>query len=429
MRRLLAALIVLVLALVAGAAWGHPEEAPTIWVDAHVQDAQLLYSVSGEAKILNPYMGLAKDAPMPARGQAADAALTKLAEWLAEHAPVSVDGRVLTLRPVEIIRPEGFEDDDGDPYIEARLTATIDGYPSRAEFVWHDYEHALWRWRQELPLMVRSKGDLRVAMLNPDERSFTWHDDAEFSVRPTVEAPPPPPPPVLPLPTVSIGLGAAGLVALLVFWRKDRRSVGFAVLVGALSAAGLMRGVAVVEVPSPFESKLQLPAQPQAAEIFERLHQNVYGAFQSSSEDEIYDRLATSVSVALLDELYGDVYESLILREEGGAIAVIDEVVVTERTVELPVGDSDVPQDRYEVEATWQVKCSVTHWAHRHRRINEYRARFEVRHDGYGWKIHSVDVLDERRQDVDPEYGIEPGTAPDDAEDASDDVDGAGGDE
>ena len=52
---------------------------------------------------------------------------------------------------------------------------------------------------------------------------------------------------------------------------------------------------------------------------------NIYGAFDAASEDEIYDLLATSVDTALLDELYGEIYESLILRSEGGAVCRIEE--------------------------------------------------------------------------------------------------------
>lgn len=416
--------VLLALLAVVGVVRAHPADAPAVWVDLHVQDGQVLYALSGRATLVNRWMGLPEDADAPARGAATEQALRTLSDWLAEHAPVHVDGVPVRGEPVEIRRPEGFEDDDGEPYLEARLAYPADGYPSRVQIAWLDYEEVVWQWREMLPVLIKSRGEYREPILNPEERSYTWHDESGERGRPTVEPLPPPPPPMLPLPLVSIGLGLAGVVGLVAGVRKGSRGLGVALLVFGLSVAGLARNVGVLEVESPFDHGVALPAQPQALQIFERLHQNVYGAFESASEDEIYDRLASSVDHTLLDDLYGDVYESLILRDEGGAVAVIDRVEVVERSVELPIEGSDLPQDRFEVEARWQVHCSVTHWGHRHQRINEYEARFVVRHDGYGWKLHEIEVLDERRRDVAPEFGVEP--AP--LDEGGDGSDASGGD-
>ena len=56
------------------------------------------------------------------------------------------------------------------------------------------------------------------------------------------------------------------------------------------------------------------PADARA--VFEALHRNLYRAFEADTEDEIYDVLKQSVDASLLQEVYLDIYESLILREQ-----------------------------------------------------------------------------------------------------------------
>jgi hypothetical protein len=146
------------------------------------------------------------------------------------------------------------------------------------------------------------------------------------------------------------------------------------------------------------------PSPEEARAIFETLHRGIYDAFSAETEDEIYDRLAVSVDRSLLDDLYGEIYESLILREQGGAVCSIESVEVLDGEVHLPT-DPDAPPG-FQVDWTWQVNGVVSHWGHLHHRRNEYEALYTVGHDGTAWRITGVDVLEHRRIDLpDPVLG------------------------
>ena len=72
----------------------------------------------------------------------------------------------------------------------------------------------------------------------------------------------------------------------------------------------------------------------------------------------------------------------------------------------------------YEVDYSWSVAGSVSHWGHEHERLNVYRALYTVAHDGVGWKIAAWEVSEHRRADDgrsfitlvgdDPEWEDEP---------------------
>ena len=137
-----------------------------------------------------------------------------------------------------------------------------------------------------------------------------------------------------------------------------------------------------------------MPSVEEAGFIFESLHRNIYRAFDYTTEDDIYETLARSVRGELLDEVYGEVYESLILRDQGGAVCKIQGTRILTSEVELPEEDDATS---FHVTCSWQVRGKVGHWGHTHVRVNEYRARYTVSGDGERWKISAVETLDQRR--------------------------------
>ena len=83
-----------------------------------------------------------------------------------------------------------------------------------------------------------------------------------------------------------------------------------------------------------------MPAVAAAETIFTPLPRDIYRAFDYVEEGEIYDALARSVQGDLLDELYQQVYRSLIMHEEGGAVSrvqAVRSVATTVESVGLPV--------------------------------------------------------------------------------------------
>ncbi len=115
----------------------------------------------------------------------------------------------------------------------------------------------------------------------------------------------------------------------------------------------------------------------RALDIFRPLHANIYRAFDYTDESEIYDALAQSVEGDLLDEIYSQVYEGLVMREEGGAVSRVQAVT----PIDFKIAGISLADDKhlqFQVDARWQVEGAVHHWGHAHTRLNEYRAEYTV---------------------------------------------------
>lgn len=171
-------------------------------------------------------------------------------------------------------------------------------------------------------------------------------------------------------------------------------------VIASLFAVGT-GGAAIVFLDKPPEIRAQLasetemPPPEQAKAIFADLHGNIYRAFEYSSESDIYDALSQSVDGQLLNEIYNEIYQSLIFRDEGGAVSKIRSVDILESQL------LDAPADRealqYRVKSTWEVNSSVWHLTHTHARTNQYQGIYTVgRVDGH-WKIVDDRILRQRR--------------------------------
>jgi len=108
----------------------------------------------------------------------------------------------------------------------------------------------------------------------------------------------------------------------------------------------------------------------------------------------------------MLDQLYLEVYESLILRGEGGAVCDVEKVELVEGSVRVepdPEQQEQAAAPSFEADWLWRVHGLVSHWGHSHQRTNQYHALYTVAHDGASWKIADVEVLDhERIEDYGP---------------------------
>ena len=152
-----------------------------------------------------------------------------------------------------------------------------------------------------------------------------------------------------------------------------------------------------VPVPWAARGAPALPAEPEGKRILETLLANVYRAFDAQGESRIYDVLAASVEDDLLEKMYGDVWESLILRDQGGAVCRVREVTHLGGRMETPPEHG--PRDRFVMVWRWKVRSDITHWGHTHQRVTLAEARFVVRHTGRAWKIHDYEILQQERTD------------------------------
>jgi hypothetical protein len=121
--------------------------------------------------------------------------------------------------------------------------------------------------------------------------------------------------------------------------------------------------------------------------VAESLLRNIYRAFDYHSETDIYDALARSVHGDLLADLYLKIKQGLIMQEQGGAVARVQEVKVLK--TEPAEGKS---KNGFAERVTWQVEGTVEHWGHIHTRINEYSADLKIEPADAAWKITALNV-------------------------------------
>jgi hypothetical protein len=245
--------------------------------------------------------------------------------------------------------------------------------------------------------MLTAKGLRSRIVLTESEPEWVWHDTGESLAdrfeavpdlleRATLE---------IPIWTVLLcGLGASLGVLGLRFggWRR-RPWLPLAAAALVLGGA-LAQGAGRLQVPSPFGGA-RLPDAAQAIAIFQPLHANIYRAFDYVAEGEIYDALARSVEGNLLDATYNEIYQSLIMQEEGGAVSEVQAVRPLETDVER-IGPLDDGRPGITVRSRWQVEGAVFHWGHSHHRTNEYEARYVIAHGDNGWRIRGQEILAQR---------------------------------
>lgn len=142
----------------------------------------------------------------------------------------------------------------------------------------------------------------------------------------------------------------------------------------------------------PVSESLDRVAEEAAAAGVQRLLRNVYAAFESHDDSEVYDALAASVTGTMLRNLYLQIKRSLLMAEQGGAVSRVKEVnVMSAQTVEK------VPNSGLRFRCLWRVIGTVEHWGHIHTRENEYEALLGLDREGGYWKIRDVEILGEKR--------------------------------
>jgi hypothetical protein len=210
-----------------------------------------------------------------------------------------------------------------------------------------------------------------------------------------------------PLPLLSLGLVAVALLIVLVSLLGSFRPRRLAIVLIPLFASAAILW--------PWKSEVRLPgsapkavSETEATGIFDKLIRNMFRAFDYSSEEDIYDCLATSVSNTpntLLRELYLKMRKSLEVKEQGGAIATIENIQITsatlhDRPAKGTAGAGSLAPPGFAIRANWKIKGTVEHWGHIHQRTNIYDAVFNVQNVDNQWKITDYETLDEKQGPV-----------------------------
>ncbi len=182
--------------------------------------------------------------------------------------------------------------------------------------------------------------------------------------------------------------------------RKCRKNAG--------SSIGLYLGLVVVLIAGsvllyPFlKVAVAKPAalapkmtDDKAVTVLDSLLKNIYRSFDFREEEDVYDRLATSVSGDLLSEIYLQNRKSMVVTQAGGARARVKEVEI----LDVKVNNLDDHPLGLLFHAKWTAMGSVGHWGHIHVRKNQYEANIGVEPVDSAWKITGLELLEEKRID------------------------------
>jgi hypothetical protein len=354
-------------------ALAHPHTAPAAWCDIEVAEREVALVLTVRREVLGPWVGLDLARDLPPLDEELRRSLEAVFVFKNR---LSVDGEPRSPEVESIEIPDDLDDPNVEEYLRIRLVTPCDSRPRLATLLWRTFQGTDWQKQPVVPGVATSGARKDVFALSAAEPEYTWHAGEP---RPAARPPAYQSVSLIRLPVVSLCLlaaAAAGAVLL-----RRRKAVALAlVLAGAVSAAATW------------------PTGPpaDAQRVFAALHRNLYRAFEAETEDGIYEVLAQSVDASLLQEVYLDIYESLILREQGGVVTEVESVDVVDGEV-LPGGSAT----EFAVAWRWRVHCSISHWGHVHRRINAYAADYTVRNDGASWKIAAVTVREYERVDPD----------------------------
>jgi len=377
------------LLLAAGALLAHPHPAPTLWLDIAISEDTVEVSLTGLCEIVYPWLGLDGTLTGELDEEQHKLGMAGARAWFATHDPVTIDGTRVTPTVASLGPTDGVTELERPLYMRLVLRYPCASPPRSVDFVWESFEGASFMGEPQVPTMITWAGEPEVRSFSEQEPEYTWHAPpappekrAVGEVGAQGQAP-------LRLPVLSMALVLAGLASALVPLR--RRWVLPAVLLGCALPAlpvryAISRG-----------NTVEIPAEAEADRIMETLIDNVYRSFDAQGESRIYDVLSASVEGDLLEKMYGDVWESLILRDQGGAVCRVREV--THLGGKMEPRDADAPKDRFTMSWRWKVRSDITHWGHTHQRVTLSEAKFVVRFTGRAWKIHDYKILQQERTD------------------------------
>ena len=391
----------------------HPLDGPDVdlrlWVEAESVTAHVVLNLA----FVDAFLEIPREDEMLLRGPEHELAADMVFELLSER--LSVTAGSIQLRPqladFEVIDPN-FDLLAHFPRFGTRamqklrmtLEFPLETPPSEVKFTWRAYadDPILSEPRYPVPMDViahLSAGGVRTRVtLKASDPTFTWRGltaatEDHFENVPGLYKPEP-----TQWPLLTLALAGAGITLLAPRRGRRRRALltaGVTCLVVAPFAWNLRTDL------SPLNSGDILPSHSQAKAVFEPLHTNIYRAFDFTNQSDVYDSLARSVHGDLLDELYNQIHEGLVMQEEGGAVSEVQDLRLKELSIE-GVGLDDTGSPTFRAHCQWEVDGAVFHSNHSHWRTNQYEARYGVAATAAGWRIVSHEILAARRVDAGP---------------------------
>jgi hypothetical protein len=318
----------------------HPSDAPDVDLRIRIERDEVRYDIAMNLGFVDEVIEIVREDDERLHPVEYEGLRYALEEHLKAAQKVTADGVVITPEFVD------FEVEQADmsllplfprlgtkALIKARMVLrySLKNEAQRIGLSWGDYPPDYLMQMEDMPAppmeikaVLSVMGDDRRLIFSKAQPSYTWvRSEDSFQPR-FAKVPPPPLRERWELPGLSLGLGGAALLLLLLLRRRP--AIWLGPVLGLVAIAIVLRDVAVLRVPAPFGNKAELPDAAQARAVFEPLHANIYRAFDYSKEGDIYDALARSVEGEYLEQLYRQVYESLVMRDEGGAMSRVQSV-------------------------------------------------------------------------------------------------------
>jgi hypothetical protein len=334
----------------------------------------------------------------------------RIGEFLLTRNPVLVDGKPLkpildrtnyvkvSLTGIQLVeKPERLE--ISTAIVGVIITYLTDGLPQAVTVDWELFTDQV----QQVPATATDPAGPLPTFLSPDDNVHKWTNFLKNYQLPTVQAAQ-----VagslgtIRVPWVSLICAVLLLAMIGMLIRRIHQGgsmvaplvSGLVLLVAGVVAWPLV-GITVTR-PATLAGEMS-PELSQ--DLLQVLLKNVYRAFDFRDEEDVYDKLAFSVSGDLLSDIYLQNRKSFSVQKAGGAQAKI-------KSVEIEAATAEQLDDRplaYAIKGRWAAQGTVGHWGHVHTRRNRYDAIVTVEAVDGAWKITDLEILEEQR--VDPASG------------------------
>jgi hypothetical protein len=283
-------------------------------------------------------------------------------------------------------RPDPVRELLAETYLGVTAVYTTSRTPQEVTLSWESFPEGI----TEIPATVTDPETSQTATLSAEQPAVTWQNELMDDPAPTVTAIAVEPR-TLAVPVLAMVFLIVISVPLFLAFRRGKTTTSFAMARVTLALALLLAPLGQVAIALP-SSLGAVPSTDQVRRILAAVLPNVYRAFEFREESAVYDRLEVSVTGETLTDVYLEHRRALEMVERGGARARVEAVEVPEvRSVEA------ASDGGFDVEATWTVGGTVTHFGHRHFRQNRYDARVTLVAVEGSWKIRAIELLDEVR--------------------------------
>ena len=345
------------------------------------------------------------------------AAMDSIKEFLQSAAPLTINGKVVPPRFDRIdfggldIRDFAMQREPKRVSVANGRVGVIMSYPTRklpdsVEATWSRFNDKFFR---DVDVVAFTPGETVRKQFSIYLADNTWHwanpglPDLPDAIAVDIEADALQPV-TTSLPVVSIvciGLAVLVLVGSLLHQFRIGKVALFLI---PLAIAAATTWSIRTDVGLPGSKPATLDAEP-AAIVFDQVITNMFRSFDYSSEEDIYDSLAASTDGPLLKEVYLKMRKSLEIKEQGGAIATIDNIEIvsgemSDRAASSTDGAAPLLPPGFAWRCKWNLTGTVEHWGHIHKRTNTYDAIFNVQNVDGQWKFTDYETLDEKQGPV-----------------------------